>query len=529
MNRVSRIKVLSCLCLFLGGPALVAGCASAGLGDQFNPSTLGVTGLEFQTDLFAGGGFGQAAPVGGFGATQGGVQDMGLARELLANGQVPPPEAFLVEGMFSEHDLGIEGETCREVLCLRGAAGIAPTLEGDSSARLQVGMSSNIDPQAFERPSLTLIATVDVSGSMGWDYATEETEYPTPGAVTRSLLRGITAQLGPQDRLAIVTYSNSVNTLLELTNGANQDTIQAAIDSLGTEGSTYMEAGLQRAYEIARQARDGETAETRVMLFTDVQPNVGATTETEFEQLVNEGAANNVGLTIMGVGVGLGQAVFSAMADVRGGNAFSLFDFDDVEELMEDDWPYLVSPLAYDLSVEIQPSDSFMVGEAYGFASDDERLVPGFDVSTVFLSRRKGALLIRFTPAEDVVLEHLTVSGVITYQTPDGESVEQRLQVSYDGLRIDNRGQHFEQLSVGKCVALAILVSGMAEAAEQYGEDPESAVAIMEAVVARFAADIESFNDESMSAEYELARELLNLMRDGADQGDLYGIGRQGY
>lgn len=42
------------------------------------------------------------APVGGlpsdFGATQGGVQDMGFARELIASGQVPPPEAFVVEG-----------------------------------------------------------------------------------------------------------------------------------------------------------------------------------------------------------------------------------------------------------------------------------------------------------------------------------------------------------------------------------------------------------------------------------------------
>lgn len=525
MNRVSKIKGLSCLFLFLGGSAFLAGCGSADFGSQFQPSTMGSTGLEFQTDLFAGGTVGQAGPVGEFGATQGGVQDMGLARELLANGQIPPPEAFLVEGMFSEHDLGLEGEPCREVLCLRGAAGIAPTLEGEPSAWLQIGMSSNIDPQNFQRPSLTLIATVDVSGSMGWDYATEETEYPTPGAVTRSLLRGIAAQLGPQDRLAIVTYSRSANTLLELTNGANQNTIQSAIDSLDTGGSTYMEAGLQRAYEIARQALDGETAETRVMLFTDVRPNVGATTESEFEQLVNEGAADNVGLTIMGVGVGLGQAVLKAMADVRGGNAFSLFDIDDVEELMEDDWPYFVSPLAYDLSVEIRPSESFEVGEAYGFASDDERVDLGFEVSTVFLSRRKGALLIRFEAAEEVALGQLTVSGVITYNTPDGESVEQYVQVSYDGLRFDESGYYFEQPSVGKCVSLAILVSGMAEAAQQYGEDPESAVVVMEAVVARCAADTESFNDESMTTECELARELLNLMKEGADQGDLYGIG----
>lgn len=60
------------------------------------------------------------APGGDFGATPGGVQNMGLARELVANAQVPPPEAFVVEGMFSEHDLPVAGPPCAQLLCLRG-------------------------------------------------------------------------------------------------------------------------------------------------------------------------------------------------------------------------------------------------------------------------------------------------------------------------------------------------------------------------------------------------------------------------
>ena len=81
-----------------------------------------------------------------FGATQGGVQDMGFARELIASGQVPPPEAFVVEGMFSEHELGLSGDPCERVLCLRTAVGVAPTLDATPSGWLQVGLSSTIDP-----------------------------------------------------------------------------------------------------------------------------------------------------------------------------------------------------------------------------------------------------------------------------------------------------------------------------------------------------------------------------------------------
>ena len=52
------------------------------------------------------GGFGDSGGIGDgdFGATQGGVQDIGLARTLVAEGVVPPASAFAVEGMFSEHD-----------------------------------------------------------------------------------------------------------------------------------------------------------------------------------------------------------------------------------------------------------------------------------------------------------------------------------------------------------------------------------------------------------------------------------------
>ncbi|MBI4510497.1 MAG: hypothetical protein HY698_12765 [Deltaproteobacteria bacterium] len=40
--------------------------------------------------------FSSPAGHGDFGATPGGVKDMRFARELVKNGKVPPPEAFLV-------------------------------------------------------------------------------------------------------------------------------------------------------------------------------------------------------------------------------------------------------------------------------------------------------------------------------------------------------------------------------------------------------------------------------------------------
>ncbi len=468
-------------------------------------------------------------PLGGspmdFGATQGGVQDMGSARELIASGQVPPPEAFVVEGMFSEHELGLSGDPCARTLCLRTAIGVAPTLEGTPSGWLQVGLSSTIDPDTFERPSLTLIATMDVSGSMGWGYQTERTEYPTPGQVTRNLLSAIAAELGPDDEIALVTYGSVVEDVLAMTPGDQQVTIQAAIDSLSTGGVTDMESGLRRAYQVAESA-SGETDQVRVMLFTDMQPNVGATEPSEFEEIAADGANRGVGLTVMGVGVGLRQEMMNAITHLRGGNAFSLFDDEDVTELMADDWPFLVSPIAYDLVVGVTPSTGFHVADAYGFPSgDDGEVGSAMDVSTVFLSRRKGALLLRIEPDEGTELAGMRLSGSLSYQTPQGDLVEEAVDAMYSGEPLDKRGKYFEQPGVGKTVALAVLVSSMREAAELYSRERELAIATMTGALARFSADAQALDDEALSAEVDLAHDLLQLMEQGADQGNLYGHG----
>ena len=460
-----------------------------------------------------------------FGATQGGVQDMRFARDLVASGRVPPPAAFVVEGMFSEHDLGLSGAPCETLLCLRSAVGVAPAPDGEPMGWMQIGMSSTIDAESFERPSVTLVATVDVSGSMGWSYTGDESEYTTPGALARNLLGSLAAQLGAQDRVAIVTYGTSVDTLLPLTAGDQRSAIEAAIGGLHDGGSTNMEAGLERAYKIARGAvADGVTEQTRIVLFTDVQPNVGINSASDFEKMVARGEENDIGITVLGLGLGLGQEIMNAMSHARGGNAFSLTRRDDVDAFMEDNWPWFVSPIAYDMSMTVETTEGVTIHDAYGFPEGTEAST-GLDVSTVFLSRRKGALLVSVRPpalGEDGVLGAFDMVANLRYVTLAGEVVEQQLEAAYQGEPVDERGHYYEQPSTGKAVALAVLVSGMHEAAVLYTEDQAAAIARMTAVRDRFAADAESLGNETLAPELQLAQDLLALMEQGAAQGGWY-------
>jgi Ca-activated chloride channel family protein len=285
------------------------------------------------------------------------------------------------------------------------------------------------------------------------------------------------------------------------------------------------------------------------VLITDAQPNVGATSRTEFQRMVEDGAAAGVSLTVLGTGLGLGQELVTAMSHVRGANAFSFLEPEDVDTFLVEEWPWFVSPIAYDLSLAVAATPGVAIVEGYGFPAPEDESEIGFDVSTIFLSKRRGALLLRVEAADapaGALAEGDADAGPVgadagpvdagpgpsfpafqlgadlTYRTLAGQTVTDTLQAIYDGAPLDARGHHYEQPGTARTVALALLVSGMREAAERYELDQASAVAHMTQVRDRFVADAAALGDPTLDVEVAFTEALLALMVQGAPQGDLY-------
>ena len=82
---------------------------------------------------------------------------------------------------------------------------------------------------------------------------------------------------------------------------------------------------------------------------------------------------------------------------------------------------------------------------------------------------------------------------------------------------------YFQQPSVGKTVALALLMSNLRRAAELYASDHAAAVTLMEKVVKRLSSDAQGFADPTFDRDVKLASDVLELMKQDAPQGDLYG------
>jgi Ca-activated chloride channel family protein len=90
---------------------------------------------------------------------------------------------------------------------------------------------------------------------------------------------------------------------------------------------------------------------------------------------------------------------------VRGGNLFFFANASAMEKTFEDELDTMVTELAYDLDVNIQPAPGLKIAGVYGvpgelLKSDGQRGIL-FHVSTLFLSKRRGAIFVALAPENE--------------------------------------------------------------------------------------------------------------------------------
>src|SRR5207248_6769095 len=131
-----------------------------------------------------------------------------------------------------------------------------------------------------QRPRANLVFLIDVSGSM---------EEANKLGLLKQALKLLAEQLREDDKVAIAVYAGNSGTALPPTSGAEKGRIVAAIDGLEAGGSTNGAAGIQLAYELAKQSYV-EGGINRVILATDGDFNVGVSDEGSLTGLIEEKA-----------------------------------------------------------------------------------------------------------------------------------------------------------------------------------------------------------------------------------------------
>lgn len=337
---------------------------------------------------------------------QGGAQDISHFRQASFDSDaLPPIDSLTVEGLFGEHDLAMVGTTkCAEYFCLAGQAmNAAIPLRPDDRYFVGIGFGSNIDATSLQRQPLSVVAVIDRSGSM----------QGTPMDHVKTGLRQMVSQLRDSDRLTLVIYGTHSLVHLPPTNvRGNRDMLLAAIDSIEIDGSTNMEEGLAIGYRTALTEAVDFKGKTRVMLFTDEQPNVGATDAASFMGMAREASIKGVGLTTIGVGVQYDGALASKISSVRGGNLFFVANREQANDLFSKEFSNMVSEVAYDMVIRLEPHTGYKISGVFGVPA--EVMEEGKDgaievtVPTAFLSSNSGGIYVGLARAD--AREHLPAS-----------------------------------------------------------------------------------------------------------------------
>lgn len=329
---------------------------------------------------------------------QGGAQDIQHFRAMALSAQtLPRPESLTVEGLMGEHDLTLPaGDKCAQLFCLnvRSMVAFLPT-RPDDHLFVGLGFDSNIDGDAWKREPVSIMAVVDRSGSMSG----------APIENVKAALHQMVDELGPQDRLGIAIYgTTSLVHLAPTAVGGNKAALHASIDAIAIDGSTNMEAGLKLGIDAALAEAAQFAGKTRLMLFTDEQPNTGRTDALGFMGLAETASRAGIGMTTIGVGVQYDGALATKISSVRGGNLFFIDGPAKGKALMEKEFRNMISEVAHDLVMTLTPQPGYKISGVFGVP--DGLMKEGKDgslavtVPSVFLSSNGGGIFASLAKAD---------------------------------------------------------------------------------------------------------------------------------
>lgn len=421
---------------------------------------------------------------GPLGATVGGAQDIGYARDLIERGEVPPADYIVAEGLFSEHDIAVPPNDCTDPLCLSlGYARAEGVDDNQHDLFVHVGMTSGLSPDQFVRPDLQLVLVVDKSGSMAGESI----------AAVRDALRNLAPKLTERDEVMIIEFDDSYDITMgfRAMDAAGRTKFLDVVDDLDDDGGTDIESAMARGYADLAALANPQGKSKRLMLFTDARPNVGRTDQNEFRTLTQRYADEGIGLSAFGVGLDFGQELTYHISRLRGGNFFFLRNADRVREIF-DDFELHVTPIVYDLALRIPTPPGARLKSFYGLPDQDSGTAETtLEIPTVFFSRNRGAIVLRYTvdgTGEYAIGEGSdVVGGTIRYVRADanGAEVDRDAKVTHEHPSVASGERFFSHGGTRMAVALTNVYLGLHGACRFYHDDNRTeALALLDRAIA---------------------------------------------
>ena len=212
-------------------------------------------------------------------------------RRFINNGQTPPIDAVRIEEMINYFSYDYPQPKGDDPFSITTEISDCPW--NKKHKLIHVGIQGE-KIEADKLPSSNLVFLLDVSGSMS-----SPNKLPLLQKSFGLLIKNLTEK----DRVAIVVYAGAAGLVLPSTPGNQKEKIMNALNNLSAGGSTAGGAGIKLAYKIALENLIKE-GNNRVILATDGDFNIGASSDGEMTRLIENKRESGVFLTCLGFGMG---------------------------------------------------------------------------------------------------------------------------------------------------------------------------------------------------------------------------------
>jgi Ca-activated chloride channel family protein len=263
-------------------------------------------------------------------------------RRFITNGARPPVDAVRIEELINYFPYGYAEPRGEHPFAVHTEVAFAPWER--SHLLVRVGIQGK-RMHTEEMPPANFTFLVDVSGSM---------DSPDKLPLVKSALRMLVHELMADDRVALVVYAGAAGLVLPPTSGRDKEEILNAIDHLEAGGSTAGGEGLRLAYDVARRShrRGGNN---RVILATDGDFNVGASSDAEMVRLIEERRDQGTFLSVLGFGTGnLQDSKMEQIADHGNGNYAYIDGMAEARKVLIHEMGGTLLTIAKDVKIQVE-------------------------------------------------------------------------------------------------------------------------------------------------------------------------------
>ncbi|GAB4152098.1 MAG: hypothetical protein Fur005_01850 [Roseiflexaceae bacterium] len=263
-----------------------------------------------------------------------------FARAIIQNGGVPNPSSVRIEEFVNSFRYRYTPPS-DQTFAIHMDSAVAPYGRPGTQI-VRVGIQGRVIEAAQRQPA-QLTFVIDVSGSM---------QEPNRLPLVKESLKILLDQLRPDDKVAVVVYGSNARIALEPTSLDQKQQILDAINTLGDEGSTNVEAGLQVAYQLASK-RFLRGASNRIILCSDGVANVGNTGPEAILSSIRQYADQGIYLTTVGFGMDYNDPLMEQLANDGNGNYAYVDTIKAAERVFAESLTGTIQVIARDAKVQV--------------------------------------------------------------------------------------------------------------------------------------------------------------------------------